>query len=99
MTTWSKQFSDDSYFNWIESNQQDTPMLFFETETFQSPVVYKILMPEEIKEQKYVMHQENEQHILLDIMEKTPFDELNSYDREILWQNRQQVIGMPKVSV
>lgn len=43
------------------------------------------------------MIHETDQRKILDILEKSPFDELNNYDKEVLWSNRYALTQIPSI--
>jgi hypothetical protein len=64
--------------------------LTFELETFLKPVVHNTeeFVNVNIVNPNNHMISETDQVKIFDILEKTPFEEMNNYDKEILWVNR-----------
>jgi hypothetical protein len=98
LSLWETPFSDDSYFCWIDNPNLSSSQINFEIESFLFPVVHHIENSAPISYNHYsYMISETDQRKFLEILEKSPFDELNNYDKEVLWSNRYAITQIPSI--
>lgn len=96
---WEQAFSDDSYYCCIDNPDTNSTSISIELESFLNPVI-------NILDETYTGHNictnnilihESDQRKIFEILEKTPFEELNNYDREVLWVNRLAITQIPSL--
>jgi hypothetical protein len=82
-------FSDDSYFKWAENFSEHSTHVYFELETFMRPVVYNHVSKSTTisKPSTFNLSLQDQQKIY-EILERSPFDEMTSYDKRTIWNNR-----------
>jgi hypothetical protein len=99
ISLWDTNFSDDSYFCWVENpNFSAASQMSFELESFVRPVIHKMVENiNTVNNPNSYMINESDQRKILEIMEKTPFEELNNYDKEVLWSNRYALTQIPSI--
>lgn len=92
------KFSDDSYFCYFESTDSKASSVCFELESFSAPIENE---PVKLDNFKYnlssLMISETDEKRIEEIKSKTPFDELNNYDKEVLWVNRYFLSQEPSI--
>ena len=87
-----REVSDDIYYSFNDNpNDKDSSKIFLEIENFSKPVINKIKKTE--KKEDYLEQTifPVEQDFLVKvnkIEQKSPFDDLNNYEKETLWRNR-----------
>ena len=87
-----REVSDDIYYSFNDNpNDKDSSKIFLEIENFSKPVINKIKKTE--KKEDYLEQTifPVEQDFLVKvnkIEQKSPFDDLNNYEKDILWRNR-----------
>lgn len=93
-----KSFSDDSHFCYIDSVEENPSSVFFEIDSFISPVVNRIYKLENFDYNiDSLMISDTDMEKIKDITQKNPFDELNNYDKEVLWANRFKLSQEPTI--
>ena len=95
----SKQFSDFSYFNFVDNITEENPSkIYFEIETFVSSVHNSNFKDDntEINVNNLMISPKDKEEIEK-IKKKTPFDTLNNYDKKILWTNRYKLTKIPEL--
>ena len=96
----NKPFNDESYYYYVDNNSKDNDYneIFFEIETFSNNVFNSPIKIDSFKiDSNSLMINPTEQIKIEEIKKKTPFDDLNNYDREILWNNRYNLAKIPSV--
>lgn len=90
-------FCDDSYFCYIDNiNDSNAASIYFEIESFSGPVSNQIEAVEDFNFNiDTLMINETDQEKINEIRAKGPFDELNNYDKEVLWTNRYKLSQEP----
>ena len=90
-------FCDDSYFCYIDNiNDSKAASIYFEIESFSDPVSNQIETVENFNFNiDTLMISETDQEKINEIRAKGPFDELNNYDKEVLWTNRYKLSQEP----
>jgi hypothetical protein len=99
LSLWETKFSDDSYYCWIDNPEiKNCPHINFELESFVLPVKHT---NEENTSNAYnpsiYMVNSTDQQKFVEISEKSPFDQLNNYDQDILWSNRYAITQIPSL--
>jgi phosphatidylinositol kinase/protein kinase (PI-3 family) len=95
----SKEFSDFSYFVFIDNITEENPSkIFFEIDSFASYVHNSNFKDDnaEINVNNLMITQKDKEEIEK-IKKKTPFDSLNNYDKKILWSNRYKLTKIPEL--
>jgi hypothetical protein len=69
----------------------------FELESFLRPVVHSTDESVTVFHSNNHMINETDQNKIFEILEKTPFEELNNYDKEVLWVNRYALTEIPSL--
>ena len=72
-------------------NDKDSSKIYIEIENFSKPVINKIQKTEKKDNEINVSILPIEQDFIMKItkiQEKSPFDDLNNYEKETLWRNR-----------
>jgi hypothetical protein len=95
---WESHFSDNSYFGWVENPDIYSPNVSFELETFVEPVIHPIIESANstCNPNSYMINESDNKKIS-EIGEKSPFEELNNYDKEVLWSNRYAITQIPSI--
>ena len=93
------EFCDDSYFCYIDNiNDHKASNVFFEIESFSNPVANEIINVDDFNFNiDKLMISDTDQEKIKDIRTKGPFDELNNYDKEVLWTNRYKLSQEPSI--
>ena len=95
----SKEFTDFSYFVFTDNiTDENSSKIYFEIESFITSI-YNMNFNEDssdIKIQKMMMSEVDKKKIE-EIKKKTPFDTLNNYDKQILWNNRYILAKTPEI--
>jgi phosphatidylinositol 3-kinase len=95
---WESNFSDNAYFSWVENPDNCAPYVCYELETFVRPVIHPIIESSNLTYNANTFWiNESDQRKISDITEKSPFDELNNYDKEVLWSNRYALTQIPYI--
>ena len=93
-------FSDDSYYCYINNvNDTKANSVYIEIDSFVTSIQYEKVQLEEnfvFNSSALIISQTDEKKIL-EINQRNPFDELNNYDKEILWNNRYKLIQDPSM--
>ena len=87
-----REVSDDIYYLFNDNpNDKDSSKIYIEIENFSKPVINKIQKTEKKDNEINVSILPIEQDFIMKItkiQEKSPFDDLNNYEKETLWRNR-----------
>ena len=98
LNLFDRPFSDNSYFCFTDSNEEMCSDLFFEIESFAQPIVNKVIHIKNFKQKTMSISMTgNDAFKIEEIQSKSPFDDLNNYDKEILWRNRYSLAKMPHI--
>ena len=98
LNLYNRPFGDDAYYCFTDSNEDNCSNLCFEMDTFAQPVVNKVVHIKNYNLNiKSLMMSTTDMQKINEIMEKSPFDELNNYDKEVLWTNRYSLAKMPSL--
>ena len=98
LNLYNRTFSDDAYYCFTDSNEDNCSDICFEIDTFARPVVNKVVHIKNYNLNiKSLMMSPTDMQKINEIMEKSPFDELNNYDKEVLWTNRYSLAKMPSI--
>ena len=93
-----REVGDDVYYFFSDNpNEQKSNKIYFEIESFVCPIVNKVTYApvENIKNDEPQLELDNEQLLkILKIDEKSPFDDLNHNEKNILWRNRYGIAKM-----
>ena len=93
---YDREVSDDIYYIYNDNPGKDASKLYFEIENFSNPVVNKTIIKknnlrdidiEALKPEPDFLEKANK------IEQKSPFDDLNNYEKATLWRNRYAVTG------
>ena len=86
-----EEVTDMIYYFFSDSTKANSNKIYFEIENFVCPIVNKVnyTQVETVKAEEPQLELDNEQLLkILKIDEKSPFDELNHQEKNILWRNR-----------
>ena len=87
-----REVSDDIYYLFNDNpNDKESSKIYIEIENFSKPVINKIQKTEKKDNEINVSILPIEQDFIMKItkiQEKSPFDDLNNYEKETLWRNR-----------
>ena len=86
-----EEVTDNIYYFFSDSTKANSNKLYFEIENFVYPIVNKVnyAQVEDMKAEEPQLDLDNEQLLkILKIDEKSPFDEINYHEKNILWRNR-----------
>ena len=93
-----REVCDDVYFFFSDNpNEKKSNKIYFEIENFVCPIVNKVKYTpvENVKSDEPQLELDNEQLLrILKIDEKSPFDDLNHSEKNILWRNRYGIAKM-----
>ena len=93
-----REAGDDVYFSFSDNpNEEKSNKIYFEIENFVFPIVNKVTKYNDDENEKYdpILDLDNEQLLkILKIDEKSPFDDINHNEKNILWRNRFAVTKM-----
>ena len=93
-----REVGDDVYFSFSDNpNEEKSNKIYFEIENFVFPIVNKVTKYNDDENEKYdpILDLDNEQLLkILKIDEKSPFDDINHNEKNILWRNRFAVTKM-----
>ena len=90
LNLYDRLFTDDAYYYFCDSDEEDkSSKIYFEIENFRKSVFNKIT---HIKNYSFdvntVMISESTKEKLKELEKRSPFEELNNYDKDVLWSNR-----------
>lgn len=102
---WDKQFSDDSFYSWVENPDKiKSAKLTFELESFCRPLIHRVQQRKnnfnstlDKTHNSCYMINDTDNAKINDIMEKSPFEEINHYDKETLWKNSYSIAQFPSI--
>ena len=93
-----REAGDDVYFFFSDNpNEEKSNKIYFEIENFVCPILNKVTKYNDNENEKYdpILDLDNEQLLkILKIDEKSPFDDINHNEKNILWRNRFAVTKM-----
>jgi hypothetical protein len=91
-----REESDDIYYIFNDNPDRKASKLYFEIENFSKPVVNKIRIKNDNtkEEDEFLTLQSTSLQKANLIDEKSPFDDLNNYEKTELWRNRFAVVGI-----
>ena len=93
-----REVCDDVYYFFSDNpNEQKSNKIYFEIENFVCPLVNKVRYTDEdnTKNEEPQLELDNEQLLkILKIDDKSPFDDLNHSEKNILWRNRYGIAKM-----
>ena len=97
LNLYDRLFTDDAYYYFSDSDEEEkSSKIYFEIENFKKTVFNKIT---HIKNYQFdansVMISDAIKEKLEELNKRSPFEELNNYDREILWGNRYKLATEP----
>lgn len=82
-------FSDDSYFKWTENFSDDSTHIYFELESFMRPVRFNFISKQSKMSCTHSFTLDIKDQVkIYEILERSPFQEINSYDKRTIWSNR-----------
>ena len=93
----NREESDDIYYIFNDNPDEKASKIYFEIENFSKPVLNKIKVKQNKRKEpeEEVLSLENQTLMKANkIDEKSPFDDLNNYEKAELWRNRFAVIGI-----
>ena len=90
LNLYDRLFTDDAYYYFSDNDEEEKcSKIYFEIDTFPKSVYNKIIHITEFNlDPKSVMISEADRKNIEEINKRSPFDELNNYDKELLWNNR-----------
>ena len=87
-----REVSDDIYYSFNDNpNDKNSSKIFIEIENFSKPVINKIIKTEKKEEELDLAIFPTEKDFAMKankIEQKSPFDDLNNYEKDTLWRNR-----------
>ena len=87
----SDEVTDNIYYFFSDNPKEDSNKIYFEIENFVCPIVNKVKYSqvESAKSDEPQLDLDNEQLLkILKIDDKSPFDDINHHEKNILWRNR-----------
>ena len=94
LNLYDRLFTDDAYYYFSDSDEEKCPKIYFEIETFAKSVINKITHIKNF-EPNTVMINDSDKKTIEEINKRSPFEELNNYDKEILWSSRYKLASEP----
>ena len=90
LNLYDRLFTDDAYYYFTDSDEEDkSSKIYFEIENFKKSVFNKITHIKNFTlDVKTLMINESIKAQLEQLLKRSPFDELNNYDKDMLWSNR-----------
>ena len=90
LNLYDRLFTDDAYYYFCDNDEEDkSSKIYFEIENFRKSVFNKIT---HIKNYSFdvntVMISESTKEKLKELEKRSPFEEINNYDKDVLWSNR-----------
>ena len=101
-----EEFGDYGYFNWEDNNQKNIikkNSIYIRFRSFNKQIVNERKNINEIKKNKIISYvnscsiSSNHAKIIDDIKKLTPFEQLNSNQKAILWYNRYAIANIPEL--
>ena len=94
---YDRLFTDDAYYYFSDSDEEEkSSKIYFEIENFSKSVFNKITHIKNFSfDLNSVMTNKTENEKLEEFKKRSPFEELNNYDKEILWANRYKLSAEP----
>ena len=94
LNLYDRLFTDDAYYYFCDNDEEKSTKIFFEVETFSKSVVNKITHIKNFVPNT-VMINDSDKKSIEEINKRSPFEELNNYDKEILWISRYKLASEP----
>ena len=94
LNLYDRLFTDDAYYYFCDNDEEKCTQIYFEIETVGKSVVNKITHIKNF-EPNTVMINESDKKSIEEINKRSPFEELNNYDKEILWSSRYKLASEP----
>ena len=90
---------EDSYYRFLNNTFEDnTSIIYFEIDSFPTSIINKVIhITNYSLDIKSVIINQNDNEKINEISLKTPSEELNNYDKEVLWTNRYKIMEYPKI--
>ena len=97
LNLYDRLFTDDAYYYFSDNDEEEKcSKIYFEIDNFTKSVYNKITRIKNFNfEPGTVMINDNDKKSLEEINKRSPFDELNNYDKDILWTNRYKLAFEP----
>ena len=95
---YSGLFKDDAYYYFMDNDEEDKcSKVYFEIEHFNKTVYNRITHIKNYTFDGSFMISESEEKKIEEIKERSYFEEMNTYDRKILWDKRYKLSGEPQL--
>ena len=94
------QFSEDSFYCFIDNiNDKQANAIYFEIDSFSVPLHYEnVQLSENFQyNPSAIMVSKTDEDKIREIIKRNPFEELNNYDKEVLWNNRYKLSQEPAI--
>ena len=94
---YDREISDDIYYIYNDNPDKNSSKLYFEIENFSKPVVNKFIIKKgETKdyEEELMKTEKDFKEKVNRIEQKSPFDDLNNYEKAYLWRYRYAIAGI-----
>ena len=90
LNLYDRLFTDDAYYYFSDNDDEEkSSKIYFELDSFPKSVINKITRIKNFKfEPNSVMINDIDKKNIEEINKRSPFEELNNYDKDILWSNR-----------
>ena len=98
LNLYNRLFTDDAYYYFSDSDEEEkSSKIYFEIENFSKTVFNKITHIKNFSfDVNTVMINDTDQKKINEIQNRSPFETLTNYDKEILWSNRYKLSVEPK---
>ena len=96
---YESSLKENSYYCFMDNeHNENTSKIYFEIDSFNNSIINKVLHISNYSiDIQSLMVSETDNDKINDIILKTPSEELNNYDREVLWTNRFKIMENPKI--
>ena len=96
---YESSLNEYSYFRFIDNQFDENPSkIYFEIDSFTTSIINKVLHIQNYSlDIDSIMVSQSDNEKIKDIILKTPSEELNNYDKEVLWTNRFKLMENPKI--
>ena len=97
LNLYDRLFTDDAYYYFTDSDEEDkSSKIYFEIENFKKSVFNKITHIKNYSlDINSVMISDSNKEKISELDKRSPFEELNNYDKDILWSNRYKLSAEP----
>ena len=97
LNLYDRLFTDDAYYYFCDNDEEEkSSKIYFELENFSKCVLNKITHIKNFKfEQGSVMINDTDKKNIEEINKRSPFEELNNYDKDIIWTHRYKLAYEP----